>query len=654
MAGVAVAWLLAFFAQFLFDRFGDLPAWLAGDVSIISIGAMLLVAAGILFAVAAPRAAARTCSRELTGVDGEIGPHWPSTRVSMWLFGAGMLAYLLAITLALFQVETALVTWLWLAAPLLLGAGLWRRGDFGLLLSQLRDQHRIILLLVLILAVALFLRLYQLESVPQDIHGDMASHGFQAREILKGTTGGIIGFGWAGIPLSGFLPTASMMALTGDQGLIGLRLPSVIGGLLSIVGLFVLLLQVSTPRVAILASALLAISYAHVHFSRIAEYMDPVPLAVWMFAFMLLGLRLGRLFAMLLAGVLLAFSTLGYFAGRATPFLLLLFLLYLFLVDRQCLRANRRGLVVLALGFLVGLGPMAFEFARHAEQIWFRVGEVFLFNPEVIDHLANKYGLTSGWSVLLEQTQRSLLIFNVYGDSSTQFGFPRPLFDSVSAPLLVLGLAYALAHLRDWANGLLALAVLSLLLVGILTNNAAFWPRLVSILLPAAALAALAIDRSWQSLVDATGDETNRFLVLIATVGLIYLAVVNVLLYYPFARSNGRPRAIVGRTVASLPADATVCLVSEDPADSFTWIHSVEEREIAYFMGSRLGIDIDVPSRPIADHSPVECQRSGAVWIVPLRHDVIVRDLREAFPGGRVTAHGPKKGDVVFYAFELP
>jgi hypothetical protein len=505
----------------------------------------------------------------------------------------------------------------------------------------------------LILLLALVLRAYRLAELPQDLHGDMASHGLQARALLDGTAGGLIGFGWANIPMVGFLPTAVAMALSGDRGLLGLGLASVVGGVLGVAGLGILLNELLGRRVALIGAALLAVSYTHVHFSRIAEYMDPLPFAVWSLALLAIGLRRGSRMALTLSGMALALAGLGYYAGRVMWLVVPLILVYFLVTDRRLWVEYWPELAVMALAALVAAGPLPLVFLQHPAQLLGRAPAVILFNPAVMEHLRLKYGVAYDWSVVLEQLRRMLLVFNYYGDTSTQFGLPRPMVDVLTGPLVVLGVAFGLRHVRSWACALLVLWLILVLGVGgVLTNNAPFWPRLVIALLPAAGLAALALDRVWQAIEDATGATTRR-LVPAAVVALIVgLGVANWQLYYSFARQNGRPRALVGRWVAALPATSTLCLVPEDASDPSTWIHSIQEREIAFLLPPRTGYDVD-PAGLHSEQAIDACGAAEAVWVVPVGRLDVLAWLEQKYPQGALQSHGPRSGEVAFYSFQV-
>lgn len=651
LAGVAAGIALAYIAQYFFNQpplsgpfLAAIPAALQNP---ITLAAVIMVAGAVIFALAAPPPASERRPAAAPNGAARFVDH-PS-RLARPLFLVTLLAYGGCLALYLLNGESAAVRWLWLASVALLAASQtpWeglRRGAAGW-----AGAWRSYLLPALLLLVAAALRLTRLADLPQDLHGDMASHGLQAQQMLAGLVHGIVGVGWADIPLPGFLPTVAAMQVTGDQGTLGLALASALGGVLAVWGTWVLLRTVQNRRVALIGAALLAVAYTHIHFSRIAEYMDPVPFVVWSLACLAIGLQKRSSLPFALSGVLAAWASLMYFSGRVVFVVLAALLLYLLLFHRPLLRANLVGLAWLLVGGLVALGPMTVYFVQHPGAWLSRWQQVILFNPAVIEHSRHKYSVETTGQILLEQLRRTALVFNYSIDSSTQFGFPKAMVDTITAPWIVLGVAYGLAHLRRWGNGLLIVTLGVVLLIGsVLTDNAPFYPRLIVALTPALGLAALAIDRTWDAIEDALGKETGRIVTVVVVGGLLYVGLINWVMYVQFAAHNGQPRALAARFVATLPVNATVCIVPEEETG---WIHSTDEREIDFMMGPRRGAQVAFDEAGVPGAIPPACAQVGAVWIVPVTRQAALGELEARFPGGDRSSYGPRQGEIAFFTY---
>ncbi len=184
-------------------------------------------------------------------------------------------------------------------------------------------------ILLLILSAGFWLRFNHLADIPQDLHGDMASMGIQARDWLAGRQTDIFREGWANIPMVGFLPSAITLSLFGND-LFALNLSAVAGGMFALLGLYLLVWRLfDSHRLAALATAALAVNIPHIHFSRLAAYMDPWPFLIFAMFFLVDGLRARRPQSFALAGVLLGFGVQMYYSGRVIAAVLAIGLLYL-------------------------------------------------------------------------------------------------------------------------------------------------------------------------------------------------------------------------------------------------------------------------------------------------------------------------------------
>ncbi len=550
--------------------------------------------------------------------------------------------------------ESAAVRWLWLGSlaslfvsqiPLL--PPRWKPAPGYRWLGET-------LLVLLVVAAAFLVRFYLLETIPHDFHGDMASHGLEARKLLAGQQPYIFNTMWAEIPTMAFMPAALSLSVFGNN-LFGLRMTSVIGGTLAVLGLYLLTRELldgqagrragrqSAQRVALLAAAFLAVSYVHNHFSRIAEYMDPWPFALFSLYLLVRGLKRRERLSLVASGLLLAICLQMYYSARVVPVIVGLFLVYALLFRRDLLRGNWGGLVLFGLALLLGLGPMIPFYVRHSFNFVNRSRSVFLFHPPVIEHLMGKYQVDTVGAVVKEQLKRSLLLFHHSIDSSTQFGLAKPMLDPYTSPLLVLGMGVALRRLRREAHTLAVFWLLLLLLFGsMLTNNAPFWPRLVGILPPAALLVALAVERIWALIEKMWGETASALVALLLTVGVIYVGLHNWQLYYSAVEDSARPRARIGRYLYGLDPKVSGCLISEP--------FHLGVREIAFLAYPRVTVDL-----PQDAHGATldDCPGPHRVFILTPNHLDVLPELQARYPGGVTQEHHEANGTLVFASYLL-
>ncbi|HID34848.1 MAG TPA: hypothetical protein EYP25_09860 [Anaerolineae bacterium] len=505
--------------------------------------------------------------------------------------------------------------------------------------------------LAAILGGAAWLRFHLLTAIPQELHGDMASMGLQARDILAGVAPGLFHQGWAEIPMLGFYPSVIGLAFVSNS-ILGLNFAPAAEGLLTVFGLYLLAWRLfDSHRLAALAAAILAVNIPHIHFSRLAAYMDPWPWFLFAFALLAHGLRSRKLWPFPLAGLLAGVSLQMYYSGRAALFILPAVALYLIFLHPQAARREWRlglgAVALLGLGVVIALGPSLIYFLQHTDALLARSRAVFLFHPSVMTHLMGKYGADTPAAVAWEQIKRSVLMFNATHDTSTQFGYAHPMFTALLSPWVLLGAGYSLRRWRRPGLGYVLIWLIIILVTGsVLTNNAPFWPRLVGVL-PAAALLAgaalhaalkgLGLDQPGRSLLEPTPTA-------IATLGLVMAFLLlgqrNWRDYFQSVNNNARAQARIGRYLDALPDSVTAC--------SFSQPYHLNERTIAFLAWPHQLLDLDPGvTGPLLD----ACPGPDRVWILsPHERSQLLR-VQRRWPEGQLREHRDGVGRVVFLSY---
>ncbi len=682
--GMALALILAYLGQSFYDAAVGRPIMQAliktftieiNDLNLLITGTIFYIAAMALFALFAPALSqalivavkSRTSAPEhrLRPYPGELPPDArilrpsqttssrsqpsprslspspslasspPNLRLQLALLAAAFAPYALSLLRFVRQGEDAWVRWLWLLGLLVffLGQVIWpfiRRVHGAKAEFSPRFHWRHLALLALVLIPAFWLRFNHLETIPDDFHGDMASMGLQAREWLAASNRFLFHEGWANIPIMGFLPSAFGLRFFGNN-LFGLNMSAVIGGMLTLVALYLLAWRLlDSHRLALLAVAILAINIPHIHFSRLAAYMDPWPFALLSVFCTIDGLRARRPQSLALAGLLMGFSMTMYYSGRVVLPVLVVAFAYLLLVRREWVTANWPAYALFIAGLFLALGPNLIYFAENREALVERSRAVWLFFPAVMEHLKNKFGVQTEIQVLLRQTKLSLLMFNQSIDSSTQFGFTHPMFSSLLSPLVVLGFGFSLRYWRRPGLGLNLAWLLVMLVSGsILTGDAPFWPRLVGIIPAAALLAAITLDRLWAVLVQTVSDHRTRIAnILVGLLIFTFLAYTgreSWNFYHDTVKNNARSQAFIGRYLYKMPTEIAAC--------TFTDPFGLQVRETYFLAWPRLVVDLP-PDAP--DAAIEQCPGPPFVWILSPGHLDRLRTIQARWPGGEV------------------
>ena len=318
---------------------------------------------------------------------------------------------------------------------------------------------------IIVLLVAVFLRFHNLDTIPRGIMTDEAWNGLDALRILDGERPVFLTANFGREALFVYLQAIGIAFL--GQTSFALRAVSAVTGILTVVAAYVLVRRMFSARVALLASGWLTVSLWHVIFSRtgLRSVSLPLFLAVGFYCLWrgLEGVsqsvevkhasalpttinrpRPAIWFA--LGGVVIGLSLYTYSVARFAPFVIVALALYIAFLHRRLLPHALPGLALaLTLATLVFL-PEGLFFLRHPESFLERAHDVWVFNPAL--HQGNP------GQALLDSALRSLGMFAIYGDPGWPHNISgRPIFDPLSALLMLVGLALAVRRFRQPAYG---------------------------------------------------------------------------------------------------------------------------------------------------------------------------------------------------------
>jgi 4-amino-4-deoxy-L-arabinose transferase-like glycosyltransferase len=442
--------------------------------------------------------------------EASIGPMGRKRRVGgVAIMALGGLYSILAAAMLVLRVPETAATWIWLFGLLaaLIGAALVTRGAWTLAWSQ-RDETWLELgLLLAIVIVALRLRLPDLAAIPPNLHGDEVSIGLDARRVMAAEMPAVFAVGWYDVPALSFTLHAATMRVFGDD-LFGLRMASLLEGVLSIVLLYLLARRLWGPRPALLAAAFMTFAAWHIQFSRTGFHYMQAPVATLLALYFLVrGIQDRRPLDWVLCGMAIGLSFEVYYAARVSALLVAAYLAYCALRRRDFIRTHAAGLLALVFGALVFVAPMGAIFARSPDSFGARTAGVLITGPENLQHELGAYRVSTFQEVLAIQVERTLEAFNIQGETSLQYGHPAPLLDFWTGGLLAMSAIGILLRPGTDRGALLAGWVwLSLFVGSVLTIDALFSPR-VLLVLPALAIGvALMLDRAWHGVTRLAGS----------------------------------------------------------------------------------------------------------------------------------------------------
>ncbi len=383
-------------------------------------------------------------------------------------------------------------------------------------------------LLIAVLLVAAILRLYHLDTIPSGLSFDESVNGVDALKILNGERPIFLIENSGREVLFMYLQALSLSFL--GQSDFALRIVPAFIGILTVVAAFPLIRRMFDLRIALLACGWFSTSLWHVLFSRVGLRSIALPL------FLAVGFYcLWRGFEgastqvetkhsldplettkrskpaiwFALGGIAIGLSLYTYTPARFAPLFVLAFALYIALLHRRLLRHALPGLALsFALIMLVSL-PLGLFFLSHPDSFLERIQEVWVFNQE----------LSAGRSgeALFDSALRTLGMFAVRGDVYWHSSISgRPLFDPLSALLLLMGLALTVRRFQQPAYGFILIWLVVMFIPSLLAVQGTPSPIRATALIPAVfilpALGTMWLWDTWDSRIPRRQSILQAFL----------------------------------------------------------------------------------------------------------------------------------------------
>ena len=411
--------------------------------------------------------------------------------------------------------------------------------------------------LLLILIIAAALRLVALPAVPPGLQHDEVFHGHDAVTVLLGYHPLYFTSNAGNEPLFIYLMALTVGVFGHNPW--GIRLAAVICGLLTVLFTYLWLRRAYNDRVALIASALLAVGFWPIFLSRVGLRAASVPMMAALTAWLLFeALQRQQRRWFVLAGIALGVSLYTYPAARTLP---VVFFLFWMLASGFSRRLNKPLLITLLTALIV-VAPLAYTIATlpaadvRLQQLGGPVQEALNGNVEPV----------------VRYTLATLGMFNVAGDPIPRYNLPgRPVFDVITGLLFLLGLLIALRRWREPRN-LFALLWLPIgLLPSMLSDSAPSFLRASASLPVAFLFPALALD--W--LIDSRQDaKTRRMLWGLTVGGLIVIGVWTVRDYFGVWPNRSDVRevyrsdlAAAANWIAQQPGDQPIAVAATNPRD---------------------------------------------------------------------------------------
>ena len=303
--------------------------------------------------------------------------------------------------------------------------------------KKMKQKQIVFALLFAILIAAFALRSVNIENLPSGLFADEAENGIDA--LNANSTGNYKLFYESNQGREGlFINIQALSVKYIGNNIFALKLPSIVFGTLTVLGVFLLVYELfQSYAAALIGSYFMAFSYWAINFSRIGFRAIMVPfILTFAFYFLFKGLRTKKLHDFVISGFIYGLGIHTYIAFRVSPLVLIILLISLIITRKKFLAGYWKHILVFAVAMFIASAPMLYDFfVSHPEHYESRTSHISILNPEVNKgHLPSMLAKTIGLSV-----QKYFAV----GDLNMRHNYPPyPLLNPILGISFLIGLIY--------------------------------------------------------------------------------------------------------------------------------------------------------------------------------------------------------------------
>jgi 4-amino-4-deoxy-L-arabinose transferase-like glycosyltransferase len=522
------------------------------------------------------------------------------------------------------------------------------------------EQRRIsrieLLVLLAIILLAAFLRLYRIDALPPGDGYDPAYYGIDAVQILQGDWPLFLPTNFGREVLFSYLVAISV-AVFGISPL-AIHVASAVVGILTVPAVYLVGREILAEEKGalgryggLLAALAVAISYWHLNWSRYGVRAILLPLfASITITFLWRGFRTGSRWHFVASGIFLGLGMYTYQAARILPLLVIFGFAYMVAWRRMPLRRALESLLVVAVVALLIFAPLGIYFLTHPGSFSQRIEQTL-----VLDTAQDLQGnVEASW----EQVLKVFLVLFVQGDNYAIHNLiGRPALNGFLAFLLVLGAVVSLVRIKRPAYPFLLTWLIVMSIPAVLAGRGPIGKRAIGTLPAVMILIAIGTLVPWETVsrwaaarIPAWSKPVRALLAAILVLGFLFTAILTYRDY--FVIWAGDPDlfthfevglASIGQYARSLPPEEEVYVSPVPPTHPSVVYNSQNRPGIKGYDGR---FCIVVPEQTLRD----------TTYIIIQNYDRNSLDLLHAiFPQGQISAEGPLHyGQPWFLAFGVP
>ncbi len=508
-----------------------------------------------------------------------------------------------------------------------------------------RKSDLIIILVILI--VASFFRLWKLSKIPPGLYPDVAINGNEAFFSLKNRDFKVFypeNYGREGLMIWLIALSFSIFGVS----IFSIKIVAAIIGILTVFGTFLFtkeLFQFSEKRsrkIAFFSSFFLAISFWHVNFSRIGFRAILVPFVLtFSLYFLLRSFKRKSIFDSAISGIFFGLGFYTYTSFRMAVLILpILFFCFFVLAKKENWEKKFFLLILIFLivTFFVAL-PIGVYFLKNPEHFSSRASPVMIFSAE--DPLKE----------FLKSLILHLGMFNFYGDpnwrhnmaKSPQLIFPVGILFLIGVCLAIKESFKFRSNLQSSINNLqLLIWFFVMLLPGVLTREGIPHSlRVVGTIPPTFIFAGIGANFLWEKI-----EKSKKYSLFLKNIGILFLILIAVLEGYryffvwarkPEVKSEFTSELLeMGNYLNSLPEDLEKYVIVNRGGVFVSWAKNLPmpAQTIMFLEISKYG---KVRSEYLLpeDIEKIKIEKKGVV--LPMSFDEkIFEKLKEKFPEGKM------------------
>ena len=529
----------------------------------------------------------------------------------------------------------------WLASICFAMMGGWRSA------ARKKVPPITIYIVALLVFGAFIIRFVDVSNMPIVLSGDEASAGLNAIEFIDGELNNIYRVGWNSFPTFYFYIQSIPISILG-QTTLALRILSVVAGALTVGALYLLVREMFDGLTALLAAIFLATLHYHNHFSRIG--LNNVWDGFWfviVLGLLWYGWEKERRGAFLFAGLFLGLSQYFYVSGRTLYLFIPAWFVLVGIFDWPKFKRNLSHLFLLELVALVTFFPLARFFIENPQEFMAPMRRVSLLGPWLESEV--QITGTAPWRILLEHIGKSFMGFT---HIPLQFWYRpfEPILRFLPATLFFLGLSSLLIKLRQTRMLLLGIWLLTLGVMGGLSESTPAAQRYVAVAPVLAILVAYGLGVIVEELSKVWKSQRKLFSVL-AVLAVLALGADEIRFYVndytPVSDFGG-----VNTRVAQRLADHL-----QDKSDKyqvfFFGLPRMGYRSISstvYLAPHIEGFDVREPwgskenPQPTSDH---------LIFVFLPEHETKLETVREEYPSGSLSEEIFREDELLYFLYEV-